>query len=298
MRIYKNIKKVIKKKNLMYYLVDVLRFLPDDLYLKLVYRIKIGKKLNIKNPISFNEKIQWLKINDRNYAYIKMVDKYEAKKYVASILGTDCIIPTLGIWNSFDEIDFEQLPSQFVLKCTHDSGTVVLCEDKTKFDYIGAKKKLNRALKRNFYWIGREWPYKFVKPRILAEKYMLDNENSELIDYKFMCFNGKVKTVFTCSERYSEDGLKVTFYDRRWKRLPFKRHYPSSKSDLSCPSSYNEMMSYAEILSKDISFLRVDFYEIKGRPYFGELTFYPGDGFEEFTPDEWDYKLGSWLNLI
>lgn len=297
MRINKSIKRIIKHSDLMYNFASLMRVLPDTVYLKLIYRLKIGKKLNLKNPLSFNEKIQWLKINDRKQEYVKMVDKYEAKKYIASIIGADILIPTLGIWNSFNEIDFDSLPSKFVLKCTHDSGSTVICKDKRNFNFEKAKKMLNKSMKRNFYWIGREWPYKYITPRIIAEEYIADEENQELIDYKFMCFNGKVKTIFTCSDRRSKDGLKVTFYDKQWKRLPFERHYPASEKTILCPVNYNKMVEYSEILSKQIPFIRIDFYEVKGKLYFGELTFYPGDGFEEFTPDLWDYELGSWLTL-
>lgn len=274
----------------------MLNWLPDKPYLKLLFRIKIGKKLDLKNPQTFNEKLQWLKLYDRNEKYSMMVDKYEVKKYVASVIGKEYIIPTLGVWERFEDINFDILPKQFVLKCTHDSGGQIICRDKNKLDMKKTKKIINSSLKRNYFYQGREWPYKNVKPRIMAEKYMEDN-SGELIDYKFMMFNGKHKCSFTCTERHSGDGLKVTFFDPSWNVMPFERHYPRSEKTILKPSSYNEMISFATILSKSIPFVRIDFYEIMGKPYFGEITFYPGSGMEEFIPEVWDKKLGQYLEI-
>lgn len=271
--------------------------MDDVSFLKMAYKRKIGKELNLNNPQTFNEKLQWLKLHDRKPEYTTMVDKYAVKRYVADIIGAEYIIPTLGVWNHFDEIDFEKLPNQFVLKCTHDSGGLVICKDKAKLDKATAKKKLETSLKNNYYWSGREWPYKNVKPRIIAETYMEDNKVHELIDYKFMCFNGNVKCIFTCSERFSDDGLKVTFFDTEWNMMPFERHYPVSKNPPTKPIHLNSMIKFAKKLSQSIPFIRVDFYEINKKLYFGELTFFPGSGFEEFTPVSWDYKLGNWLQL-
>lgn len=271
--------------------------MPDELYLKKVFLYKLGYPLDLQNPQTFNEKLQWLKLYDRNPEYTTMVDKYEVKKYVADKIGEQYVIPTLGVWNSFDEIDFDALPNQFVLKCTHDSGGFVICRDKSNLDIESAKDKINKSLSVNYYYRGREWPYKNVKPRIIAEQYMEDASSDELKDYKLMCFNGKVKCSFVCSERFSEDGLKVTFYDRDWNVMPFERHYPRSQCPIAKPSSYDDMVRLAEQLSKDIPFVRVDFYEVSGKIYFGELTFYPGSGFEEFEPFEWDKTLGSWIRL-
>lgn len=270
---------------------------PDEKYLNKMCDVRLGYKLNLENPRTFNEKLQWLKLHNRKSEYITMVDKYDVKKYVADIIGEEYIIPTLGVWNSFEEIDFDKLPNQFVLKCTHDSGGLVICKDKKELDLIKAEKKITKSLHNNYYFYGREWPYKNVKPRIIAEPYMEDNKVHELIDYKLMCFNGEVKCSFTCSERFSQEGLKVTFFDNDWKVMPFERHYPSSKNPPKKPLNFNKMLEFATKLSRDIPFVRVDFYEINGLLYFGELTFFPGNGFEEFTPLEWDYKMGSWLKL-
>ena len=275
----------------------MLRFIPDKAFLRMTYRLKMGKRLNLQEPELFNEKLQWLKLFDRRPEYTTMVDKYAAKQYAAKIIGEQYIIPTYGVWERFNDIDFETLPDQFVLKCTHDSGGLAVCTDKSKFDKIAARKKINKCLKHNYYWHGREWPYKNVPPRIIAEKYLSDGCHEELIDYKLMCFNGRVKAAFVCSNQFSKEGLNITVYDPQWKRMPFKRHYPASETEIKRPESYEEMIHLAELLSCNIPFLRVDFYEIMGRPYLGELTFFPGNGFEEFDPPEWDKILGDWIEL-
>lgn len=269
----------------------------DETYLKKMFRARMGKELDLEHPKTFNEKLQWLKLNDRKQLYTKMVDKYEAKRYVADKIGDQYIIRNYGVWEHFDDIDFSALPRKFVLKCTHDSGGIVICTDKCQFDKSAARKKLEGCLKNNYYWIGREWPYKNVRPRIIAEEFMADDTNNELNDYKFMCFGGKVKASFVCSNRFSKAGLNVTFYDNDWKRLPFTRHYPASTTEIDKPKKYEEMVELAERLSQGIPFLRVDFYEIKGKIYFGELTFFPGSGFEEFDPNQWDEILGEWIEI-
>ena len=269
----------------------------DEKYLKRLFKLTLGYELKLDNPQTFNEKLQWLKLNDRKSEYTMMVDKLAVKDYVANKIGNEYIIPTLGVWNYFDEIDFDKLPNKFVLKCTHDSGGLVICKDKNTFDKKAAKKKIEKCLKRNYYWSGREWPYKDVMPKIIAEQYIQQNAYEELDDYKLMCFNGKVKATFVCSDRFSEDGLKVTFYDTDWNRLPFERHYPSSKIEIEKPKTYDKMVVFAEKLADKIPFVRVDFYEIGGKTYFGELTFFPGGGYEEFTPKEWDKILGDWIKL-
>ena len=277
--------------------IKILHVLPDKIYLKLRFRIKMHRKLNLKNPKSFSEKLQWLKLYDRNPEYVKMVDKYEAKKYVADIIGEEYIIPTLGIYDKFDDIDFDKLPKQFVIKCTHDSGGIVVCHDKEKLDMMEAKKKIEKLLKINYFYQGREWPYKKLRPRIIIEPYMEDTVAKELIDYKMMCFNGKVQMLFTCTERFSSDGLKVTFFDLNWNKLPFERKYRSSKEKIAKPINFTKMVKFSEKLSKSIPFVRIDWYEINGKLYFGEITFYPGSGLEKFYPDKWDYILGDYITL-
>lgn len=271
--------------------------------LKKMFKERVGYELDLENPQTFNEKLQWLKLHDHNPLYTTLVDKYAVKKYVADKIGEQYIIPTLGVWNHFDEIDFDKLPNQFVLKCTHDSGSVVVITDKSKLDKKAAKEKLEYGLRHNFYYCGYEWPYKNVKPRIIAEKFMIDdNRNNSaddsLTDYKFMCFHGEVRCTFTCTDRRSADGLKVTFFDNDWKQLPFERHYPAAEiGSIVKPKQFHLMKELAEKLAQDIPFVRVDFYDVANKIYFGELTFYPGCGFEEFTPVKYDYLLGNWIKL-
>lgn len=272
-------------------------FRMDDVsYLRLKYLAMMGKQLDLESPRTFNEKLQWLKLYDRKPEYTKMVDKYEVKKYVAEKIGEQYIIPTIGVYDRFEDINFDELPSQFVIKCTHDSGGLVICNDKAKLNIKEAKKKINNSLKKNYFWSGREWPYKNVKPRVLVEK-MLPELDGDVIDYKFMCFDGKVRLIFTCSERRSKDGLKVTWFTPDWKQLDFTRHYPSSKKKIDKPKNLNLMIKIAEELSRGIPFVRIDLYNIDGKIYFGEYTFYPGTGLEEFEPEEWDEKIGEMLVL-
>lgn len=272
--------------------------MPDDLYLKKRFHAKLGTDLNLENPQSFNEKLQWLKLYDRNSAYTPMVDKYAVRDYISQKIGEEYLIPLVGgPWRSFEEIDFDALPDQFVLKCTHDSGGIVICKDKKTLNKKQAKRNIEKALKRNYFLPCREWPYKNVIPQIIAEKMMVDESGIELKDYKFMCFGGEIKCTFVCTDRFSTEGLHVTFFDREWNVMPFTRHYPAKKDGVPKPAAYERMIALAEVLSKDIPFVRVDFYDINGLVYFGELTFYPGSGFEEFTPEEWDYRLGQWIDL-
>ena len=296
LKIYKFIKNPNK---IIHYLIHkgLLNWVPDKIYLNLVYKVYLHKSLNLANPKTFNEKLQWLKINDRNSLYTKLVDKYEVRHYIAETIGEEYLIPIRGVYDSFDEINLDKLPEQFVLKCTHDSGGLVICKDKNKLDIDLARKKINKSLKRNYYYLWREWPYKDVIPRIICERYMEDESSGDLKDYKFMCFNGEVKCLFVCLNRNSPNGLNVDFYDLDWNPMPFERHYKRSGQKIKRPDNFEKMVELAKKLSKDIPFVRVDFYEIKGKIYFGELTFYPGTGLEEFTPDEYDEILGRWINL-
>lgn len=289
--VYKVLLKIFRATNL-------IKLIPDKEYLKMNYMVLMNESLDLKSPKTFNQKLQWLKIYDRNPKYTTMVDKLTAKKYVASVVGEEYIIPTLGVWESFDDIDFDSLPNEFVLKATHDSGGIVICKNKSTFNLEEAKTKLEKSLKHNYFWNGREWPYKNVKPRIIAEKYIESLEKDELMDYKLMCFNGKHKVTFVCSERFSENGLKVTFFDKDWNVMPYERRYHKrSKTAIMRPKSYEKMIEIAEKLSTNIPFLRVDFYEIQGKLLFGELTFYPSSGFESFVPSGLDQIMGDWLAL-
>ena len=278
-------------------LTKAARLLPDSTYLRATYRLTFGKPLNLDNPETFNEKLQWLKLHDRRPEYTAMVDKYEAKKYVASIIGEEHIIPTLGVWDRFDDIDISKLPNQFVLKCTHDCGGLVICRDKSSFNAEKARDKIERCLKRNYYWGGREWPYKDVKPRILAEQYMEDEETHELRDYKFFTFDGVPKALFIATERGSKEETKFDFFDADFKHLPFTNGHPNADVMPAKPKTFEEMKSLAAKLSENIPQLRVDFYEVNGKAYFGELTFSHWSGMMPFNPPEWDKTFGEWIKL-
>jgi len=273
-------------------------FLSDRQYLELVYYARVGHILHLDNPRMFTEKIQWLKLYDRKPEYSLMVDKYEAKKYVAKKIGKEYIIPTLGVWDKFDDIDFDFLPEQFVLKCTHDSGGLVICRDKKFLDVNLAKKKIEKSLRRNYYKHSREWPYKDVKPRIIAEQYMEDRSTKELRDYKFFCFDGVAKALFIASDRQKKgEDTKFDFYDIDFKHLPFTNGHPNADVAPQKPERYQEMINLAERLATGFPHLRVDFYEVNGVVYFGELTFYHWSGFQPFVPEEWDATFGDWIKL-
>lgn len=275
-----------------------LKWLPDELYLKFSFKAKLNQSLDLEKPKTFNEKLQWLKLNDRKPIYTQFVDKYEVRSFISEKIGEEYLIPLIGVWEKFEDIDFDSLPNEFVLKCTHDSASVIICDDKKKFDKEKAKSKIEKSLKSNYYYAAREWPYKNVKPRIIAEKYMVDNLGGDLKDYKYMCFNGQVKCCFVCSNRNSKDGLNIDIYDKEWKLMEFTRPgHGNSNIIIEKPNNYKLMIELAEKLSKDIPFIRVDFYEINNRVYFGELTFFPAAGFEKFTPEEYDHILGEWINL-
>lgn len=271
--------------------------MDDKTFIKWEYFSGMRKFPNLDNPKTYNEKLQWLKLNDIHPEYGRLVDKYEAKEYVKEIIGEEYIIPTLGIWNSFDEIDFNCLPNQFVLKTTHDSGGVVVCPDKREFDKIAAKKKLERSLKNNYFYEHREYPYRDVPPRIIAEKFMVDESGTELKDYKFFCFNGKCKMLFVATDRNIGD-VKFDFFDEKFNHLPFKQGHPWATKEIKKPIGFKKMIEISEKLSERFPHVRVDLYDINGKIYFGELTFFHFSGNVPFEPEEWDYKIGSWLELL
>ena len=271
--------------------------MSDERYLKMVFKDTMGYSLNLKEPRTFNEKLQWLKLYDRKPIYTDMVDKFGAKKYIADIVGEEYIIPTLGVWDSFDEIDFDLLPDQFVLKCTHDSGGLIICGDKSKLNKSAAKEKIEKCLKRNYYWSSREWPYKNVPPRIIAEAYLGEN----LQDYRIYCFNGEPKLVYSYGNESNEVGNKpepatCDILDDKWERMPFRQKSPPSENLPVKPAHFDEMLKISKILARDVPFLRVDFYDTT-KMYIGKLTFYPGSGISKFYPNEWDEKLGEWIKL-
>lgn len=272
--------------------------LPDKLNLKITYWATMGKRLNLNNPKTFNEKLQWLKLYDRKSVYTTMVDKYESKKYVASIIGEEYIIPTLGVWSNADDIDFDKLPDRFVMKCTHDSGGIIICKDKSKLNIGETREIMRKGLKRRYYIYNREWPYKNVKPRIIAEKFMVDESGVELKDYKWFCFDGQPKALFIASGREVEgEEMTFDFFDPDFNHLPIMKGHPNSKRPIKKPMGFEKMKELAAILSEGIPHVRVDFYDINGHVYFGELTFFSNSGRGPFEPEIWDYKFGSWIKL-
>ncbi len=282
----------MNKKKLKY----MLRFLPDKAYIQLYYFIQFKKFCNLKNPKTYNEKLNYLKLNDRKQEYTKMVDKYEVKKYIESLIGKEYVIHTLGVWNNFDEIDFDKLPNQFVLKCTHDSEGIVIVKDKSKLNKHEARNKISNALKYNFFYIGREWPYKNITPKIIAEEYIEDETNGELRDYKFFCFDGEPKALFIATDRITGN-TKFDYYDINFNHLNIRQHYPNSNKDIKKPKNFEKMIELSKIISKNMKHVRVDFYEANGKLYFGEITFYHFSGFQPFIPNEWDEIFGNWINL-
>lgn len=274
-------------------------FLSDTAFLKMVYPHYIGEKLDLDNPTTFNAKIQWLKLNYYDSRFPKLVDKASVKQYVASVIGEEYIIPTIGVWDSFDDIDFDSLPDGFVIKTTNGGGGdgVVVVKDKSTFDKASARKKINTNLKLDISKYYKEWPYKDVPRRIIVEELIPVPDGVELLDYKLLSFNGTVRCSYVGSNRFREGGVHYTYYDREWKRLPFEMLHHEGPSEFPKPKYYDEMIRLAEKLSVDIPFVRVDFYEANDKIYFGEMTFFTGSGFLAFSPKEWDAIVGSWLTL-
>ena len=278
-------------------LISIMNIVPDKLYLLLLYYYHFHKFPNLKNPQTYNEKLQWLKLYDRRPEYTLMVDKFLVKDYVSKIIGEEYIIPTIGVWDSIDEIDWEGLPNQFVLKWNHDSGSIVICKDKKTIDKEQAIKILKRNEHSSGFWYGREWPYKDVQPRIIAEKYMED-EDGELKDFKFFCFNGETKAMFIATDRYNKkEETKFDFFDSDFNHLPFTNGHPNATRPIKKPQNFELMKELAGKLSVGYPHIRVDFYEIRGKVYFGELTLYHWSGFVPFKPSKYDTLFGDWIVL-
>lgn len=275
-------------------------YVPDKTYLKILFRLKMGYELNLDNPKGFNEKLQWLKLYNRKPEYINMVDKYEVKKLITSLIGEKYIIPTYGIWNKIEEVDFDSLPNQFVLKTTNGGGGsgIVICSDKNSFNKEDAIKNLNSSLKSNIYRNFREWPYKGIKPRIIAEEYMMDPKLKELRDYKFFCFDGYVDCVMVCSERQSGN-TKFYFFDKNWNLLRLNKlgQAASEYFTLPRPSNIDEMFEIASKLSRGIPFVRIDLYSVDGKTYFGEITFFPDSGFDKNILADADEHFGKLIKI-
>lgn len=274
-------------------------FIPDKIYLKWMFRLNVGYKLDLNNPRSFNEKLQWLKLYDRKKIYTKLVDKYEVKKYVAQLIGEEYIIPTLGVWENVDLIDWDSLPKQFVLKTTHGSGgtSVVICKDKESFDRDSAIKLLNHSMKYSDTWAHyKEWPYKGVKRKIIAEQFLtIDGSVPE--DYKIHNFNGEPKFILVCRNRFGGIGMSDDFYNVEWEHMDLSRPGKPHSGGVSKPQNLPLMLELSKKLSQNIPFVRTDFYSIGDKVYFGEMTFYPASGMVPFVPENMDYVIGEWLHL-
>ena len=272
--------------------------LPDKLYIQMLYYVRTGKKLDLNSPKRFNEKLNWMKLYDRNPMYTKMADKLQAKQIVANKIGDKYIIPLIAVWDNTDDIKLDQLPDEFVLKCNHDSGSAIICRDKSKLDLQAAKEKLNRCLNNNYYYYSREWVYKDIEPKIICEPYVEDFEDAELRDYKFFCFDGKVKFLYVATDRFKPgEEVKFTFFDENYNFLPIIHGHPNADPLPEKPSGFDEMKEIAEKLSEGIKHVRIDLYEANGKVFFSEFTFYNNSAFLDFEPDEWDYKFGEYLKI-
>ena len=274
------------------------QLLPDKLYLQIMYFKHFHKFINFNNPKTFNEKLQWLKIYDRKPIYTMMVDKYRVKDYIKNKLGEEYVIPTLGVWKTPEEIEFDSLPNQFVLKWNHDSGSVVICEDKNKLDIEEAIRKLTPGKTRSGFWYGREWPYKNVEPCIIAEKYMEDTTSKESQDYKIHNFKGVPRVILVCLSHFSEEGIEEELFDLSGKKINVKRTGEQTNDiNINATKELNKMLEFVERISKDYPFMQTDFYEVEGRVYFGEITLCSSSGFSQFSPNENDNVFGEWFKI-
>lgn len=292
---YKMLKNIFKQVYVL--LLECLGLIPDKTYLKIKYFVKFRKKLDVDNPLTFNEKIQWLKLYDRKPQYTEMADKYKVKKIVSDLIGEEHIVPNYGVWDRFEDINFEELPDQFVLKCTHDSGSVLICRNKEEFNKKYARMHFNLALKRNYFWGGREWCYKNIKPRIIAEKYLpgLDNQ---IVDFKFFCFGGRPRYVYVSAGLENHSTARISFCNLDYTLAPFQRSdYAQFEVLPPKPAHYDEMIEIATKLSMGTTLVRIDLYECDDKVLFSEMTFYPVGGFMPFVPEEWDKKLGDLVCL-
>lgn len=269
--------------------------LSDETYLKWQFALSMNKNLNLEQPKTFNEKLQWLKLYDRKPLYTKLVDKYLVRDFISEKIGEDYLIPIYGVYDNYQAIDFGQLPEQFVLKMNHTSGGVYVIEDKATINHAQMQKEVTDWLATNYYWQHREWPYKNVQPKIIIEQLMVDQTSDDLKDYKFFCFDGEAKLMYIASERSSE--TKFDFYDMAFNHLDLKQTSANSEMKHQKPENFEQMIELAETLSKDIPHVRVDLYEINGQIYFGEMTFYHMAGNDPFEPESMDETIGEWIQL-
>lgn len=274
----------------------VSHLLPDKLYLKLQYRVNVGKRLNLKEPHTFNEKLQWLKLYNRNPMYTEMVDKYAVRDFVSKKIGEEYLVPLIGAWDDPNDINFESLPRQFVLKCNHDSGSVIICKNKDEFNKTYAVKKLGKKLKRDMFYWSREWPYKNIKRKIICEKFMKDREFDVLNVFKILNFNNGEQIIQVIQDDKMPNE-SIDYFDSQWNRLDMRQNFPNSKNPLPKPKTLDKMLDLAQRLSAGFPFLRTDFYEINGKVYFSEFTFFSDAGMCRFTPKEWDDELGNRIDI-
>lgn len=274
--------------------LKIARVIPDAAYLKMKYRLLTGKRLNFKNPRTFNEKLQWLKINDRKPEYKLMVDKYKARQFVSAIIGDDYLIPLIGVYDNAEEINWDVLPQKFVLKCTHSSGRNIICTDKAVLDKVNTQKRLNKWLKEDWFWIGREWPYKDIKPRIVCESFISDGDSTPN-DYKVLCFHGKARLIQLHIDRYGNH--TQDYYDDKWNKLTISQLGTTSEVIYEKPPLLEKMIGLSEKLAENMAHLRVDWYMADGKLYFGELTLYDASGFDSFDDENDEILMGSWISL-
>lgn len=288
-------KKLVKDRELRLKLAHLMSFVPSRPYLKFLYRMKTGRKLNLSNPKGFNEKLNWLKVNDIHPEYAKLVDKLAVREHIKETVGEEYLFPLLGAWDSFDQIDFDTLPEQFVLKCNHDSGSVKIIRDKNAIDKVALAKFFDGRLKGKVGFATREYPYKGLQPCIIAEELMDPTNETGLNDYKFFCFNGKPEIMFVATDRATD--CRFDFFDMEFNHLPIYNIHPNSDKPIEKPACFEEMKELAARLSQGMKCVRVDLYEINGKIYFGEFTFFHGGGFYLFEPEEWELKLGNLIDI-
>lgn len=272
-------------------------WLPDELYIRWHYYLNHHRRINLTDPKRYTEKLQWLKLYYRDSFWTKLVDKYRVKELVRERIGDEYVVPCYGVWNRTEDIDWDKLPEQFVLKTNHDSGNngVFICRDKAKIDKVQWTKKINASLKRDTSIPGREWPYRDVKRCVFAEQY-LEDASGELRDYKFFCFNGVVKYLFIATERQSGGEVKFNYFDADFNALDIVQRHPMSDKKIEKPAMFEQMKKIAAKLSEGLPEVRVDLYEVNGRIYFGEYTFFHHGGIAPFHPDKWDLIWGE--NII
>ncbi len=275
----------------------IMRLLPTKWWVKIDYRFHMGKSCDLKNPQTFNEKLCWMKVYYGSAERGGLVDKYLAKQYIADKIGPEYVVKTLGVWDRFGDIPFNDLPGRFVLKPGHTSGNVLICKDKSKLDLIALKKEVDRWMRRDFYHQGREPEYKNIKPHILAEELLAGKDGKEVPDYKFFCFDGIPRAVYLCEDRFGEEGVKLCYYDMQWNPLPFRKVHTVLGEPIERPAAFDEMVRICKILSEGFPFIRLDMYDVQGKVYMGEMTFYPDSGVKAFENEDWDRMIGSWIKL-